>query len=93
MFKQDKSNYTFSKRYFALYEGGLLAYYTHQRDFEEDVKKHKGLVSANSQQSLYYGGISTISTCIIYYKVSMHYCLYNVAFELQTGQVEWRLSH
>lgn len=43
MFKQDKSNYTFSKRYFALYEGGLLAYYTHQRDFEEDVKKHKGL--------------------------------------------------
>lgn len=45
MCKQDKNSYTFSKRYFALYEGGLLVYYTHQRDFEEDVKKHQGLVS------------------------------------------------
>ena len=45
MFKQDKNHYTFSKRYFALYGGGMLAYYTHQRDFEEDVKKHRGVVS------------------------------------------------
>lgn len=44
MCKQDKSSYTFSKRYFALYEGGLLVYYTHQKHFEEDVKKHQGLV-------------------------------------------------
>ena len=47
MCKQDKSGHSFSKRYFALYEGGLLVYYTHQRDFEDDVKKHKGLVSGH----------------------------------------------
>ena len=45
MCKQDKSHYTFSKRYFALYDGGLLIYYTHQRAYEEDVKKHEGIVS------------------------------------------------
>lgn len=45
MFKQDKSLHTFSKRYFALYQGGLLVYYSHQRDYEEDVTKNKGLVS------------------------------------------------
>ena len=44
MCKQDKSRFTFSKRYFALYEGGLLAYYSHERAFKEDVKKHKGVV-------------------------------------------------
>ena len=45
MCKQDKTRHTFSKRYFALYDGGLLVYYTHQRDFESDVKKHHGIVS------------------------------------------------
>ena len=44
MCKQDKSRFTFSKRYFALYEGGLLAYYSHERAFQEDVKKHEGVV-------------------------------------------------
>jgi hypothetical protein len=43
MCKQDKSRFTFSKRYFALYEGGLLAYYSHERAFQEDVKKHEGV--------------------------------------------------
>ena len=44
MCKQDKNRYTFSKRYFALYESGLLVYYNHERDFEEDVQKHQGVV-------------------------------------------------
>lgn len=55
MCKQDKNHYTFSKRYFALYEGGLLVYYTHERDFEEDVKKHQGLVSIPFHVVLYSG--------------------------------------
>ena len=44
MLKQDKSHYTYSKRFFALYDGGLLAYYAHERKFEEDVRKNKGKV-------------------------------------------------
>ena len=48
MCKQDKNRHTFSKRYFALYQGGLLAYYTHQRAYEEDVTKNKGLVSVRA---------------------------------------------
>ena len=45
MCKQGKRNFAFSKRYFALYEGGLLAYYDHERDYLNDVKKHNGVVS------------------------------------------------
>lgn len=45
MCKQDKNRHTFSKRYFALYEGGLLVYYSHQKDYENDVAKNKGMVS------------------------------------------------
>ena len=44
MCKQGKRNFAFSKRYFALYEGSLLAYYDHERDYVNDVKKHKGVV-------------------------------------------------
>lgn len=45
MCKQDKNGLTFSKRYFALYKGGLLVYYSHEMEFENDVKKHHGIVS------------------------------------------------
>ena len=45
MCKQDKNGLTFSKRYFALYKGGLLVYYSHEKEFENDVKKHQGIVS------------------------------------------------
>ena len=44
MCKQGKRSFAFAKRYFAIYEGGLLAYYDHERDFKNDVKRHRGVV-------------------------------------------------
>jgi hypothetical protein len=43
MCKQGKRNFAFAKRYFALYDGGLLAYYDHERDYTKEVKRHKGV--------------------------------------------------
>lgn len=45
MYKENKTHTMFNKRYFALYNGGLLVYYKHERDFKKDVKKHEGVVS------------------------------------------------
>ena len=47
MCKQGKRNFAFAKRYFALYDGGLLAYYDHERDYTKDVKRQKGVVRIN----------------------------------------------
>lgn len=44
MYKENKTRTMFNKRYFALYSGGLLAYYNHERDFKKDVKRHEGVV-------------------------------------------------
>lgn len=45
MYKENKTHTMFDKRYFALYSGGLLVYYKHERDFKKDVKRHEGVVS------------------------------------------------
>ena len=45
MCKQDKRHLIFNRRYFALYDGGLLAYYNHEKDFTNDVKRHQGVVN------------------------------------------------
>ena len=44
MYKENKTRTMFDKRYFALYSGGLLAYYKHERNFKKDVKRHEGVV-------------------------------------------------
>ena len=56
MCKQDKNGLTFSKRYFALYKGGLLVYYSHEKEFENDVKKHQGIVSNKAVDKWVLGG-------------------------------------
>lgn len=84
MCKQDKTGHSFSKRYFALYSGGLLAYYTHQRDYEGDVKKNKGLVSMSIL-------LKPITNCLYNYYIPLFSSC--SASSLYTDKIGRSLSH